>query len=214
MISREIGVDGGLGRAGQPVLSQSAQQSGYGPRPPRWPSGLRRARTPATSAPSTSTSNTRPARQATGRRPGTRTAKTARTSSWSASAAAPASSAWPAPTAPLTATRRQLTLRPRRLHEALRPRRTTDRRLKQTYRARAGIEGTIHQRGRPPGRSSIRRVQELLGQRRCCFFLCLEGAGRGRVRARLSTAGSVQSSGAVMTRIRPTSRLHTRAMIA
>jgi transposase len=43
--------------------------------------------------------------------------------------------------------RRQLTLRPRHLHEALRDARTeqqTDA-WKQTYRARAGIEGTIHQ---------------------------------------------------------------------
>ena len=43
--------------------------------------------------------------------------------------------------------RRQLTLRPRHLHEALRDARAeqqTDA-WKQTYRARAGIEGTIHQ---------------------------------------------------------------------
>jgi hypothetical protein len=43
--------------------------------------------------------------------------------------------------------RRQLTLRPRHLHEALRDARAeqqTDS-WKQTYRARAGIEGTIHQ---------------------------------------------------------------------
>lgn len=43
--------------------------------------------------------------------------------------------------------RRQLTLRPRHLHEALRDARAeqqTDA-WKHTYRARAGIEGTIHQ---------------------------------------------------------------------
>lgn len=43
--------------------------------------------------------------------------------------------------------RRQLTLRPRHLHEALRDARAeqqTDA-WKQTYRARAGIEATIHQ---------------------------------------------------------------------
>jgi hypothetical protein len=43
--------------------------------------------------------------------------------------------------------RRQLTLRPRHLHEALRDARLeqTTEAWKQTYRARAGIEGTIHQ---------------------------------------------------------------------
>ena len=43
--------------------------------------------------------------------------------------------------------RRQLTLRPRHLHEALRDARAEQRTdaWKQTYRARAGIEGTIHQ---------------------------------------------------------------------
>ncbi len=43
--------------------------------------------------------------------------------------------------------RRQLTLRPRHLHEALRDARTEQQTnaWKNTYRARAGIEGTIHQ---------------------------------------------------------------------